>query len=146
VKEWVVVSNKSEAKIFFRENQSDSLRWYYTLTNKKARRHEFYYSRGRPGLSYAKFSGSKSPHPHSLSKEKNHADLSADKFAQTLAKYLIRARVGKKFAKLTLFAAPGFLGKLRRELASQHPDFQIQFINKNIEKMRTDTIDLRAHF
>jgi hypothetical protein len=144
MKEWVVVSNKAEAKIFNRSHRADDLKWLDTLTNKKGRRHEFFYSRGRPGLSFAKFKGSKSPHPHSLSKEKNHADLSADKFAQTVAKYLIRAHSKKKFSKLTLFSTPVFLGKLRKELTAHHPQIQIEYINKNIEKLSADMIDQRA--
>ncbi len=138
MKEWILVANRAEAKIFVRESKNNRLDWKETLENKAGRRHESEFHTGKPGFNSSHFKGDFSI--HALDSHFDHATIVAEKFAKKIIKILKRAHAEKKFQSLTVCAEPKFLGKLKTHSKNELSKLNIQWIAKDIEKGSTEEI------
>ncbi|MFZ3231001.1 MAG: host attachment protein [Pseudobdellovibrio sp.] len=138
MKEWVIVASRAEAKIFKRDNVTQNLQWIKTLINKKGRRKEREFETDKPGVSYARFAAVGTP--HNLEGRHSHAEIVSQHFANAIGNLLKTARDEKKFDKVTVFAGPNFLGKIRHETKDQIKFGDLFFVSKNIEKAKTELI------
>ena len=138
MREWIIVANRAEAKIFERDNKGQDLRWIKTFINKKGRRKERDFQTDKPGSSYAKYAAAYVP--HNLEGKHSHAEIVANHFAQVLGKFIKTAHDEKLFKKATIFAGPKFLGKIKDEVSSKVKDGSLCFVDKNIEKSDSEQI------
>jgi len=139
MKEWIVVASRAEAKIFERENKKTKIKWLETLTNKKGRKRERDFDRGSPGVSYAKFSGSCTP--HNLEGKHSHSETISNKFAHKIGHILKSNHDLGEYKKATVFASPHLLGLIKSYLA-HHPGSleSYMFIPKNLENAKIEKI------
>lgn len=112
---WILVANRSVAKLFESRSFRDDLKPLKTISN-----------------------------PYILSNEKAPHDRDADAFARHLAFMLERDRSRGRFDELVLVAEPGFLGKLRAYFGKRTGSLgNVKTVNK--ELIHVSAKNLRLH-
>lgn len=133
---WVVVADSSRARFFSAEKPASPLVEIQTLTHPASRLHEGDLVSDRPGRDRNSVVGS-----HDVGNETEAKEEEAIRFAAQVCETLDSARIGGKFRKLYIVAAPGFLGLMRKQ---QTPSLQ-KMISAEIPKniARHDIADIR---
>ena len=123
--DWVVVSDSAAAKLYCRRG--------YTLPeklavfqNESAHLKERDLTSDRPG----RIVDPKGYGAHVLDQRVTHRDSEVSRFVHQLVDYLEAGRINKSYDRLTLIAAPAFLGLMRKSLSSPTK----QLIGKEIPK------------
>lgn len=128
-KSYLVVANRSEAKIFLEKDGATTLESVTTLENDDGRASDGDLVTDRPGAVSAA-SGSV-PGVDTMSR-KDAADIEAERFAGTVADWLDKRRSTEKVYHVDIIAAPSFLGRLRGKMNKQLSDLVGYTINKDV--------------
>ena len=133
---WVVVADTSRARFFSVEKPVSHLVEIQTLTHPASRLHEGDLVSDRPGRDRNSDGGT-----HDFGSETEAKEEEAIRFAAEVCGQLDAARIGGKFRKLYVVAAPGFLGLMRKQ---QTPSLQ-KMISAEIAKniARQDVTEIR---
>lgn len=113
-KTWILVSNASEARIFFRNGIRNELTLVKELTHPESRMKNAELSSDRAGYMKGVGNGHGSKNPQSEPKQ-NEAQF----FAQQLAHELNQGRCSQQFENLVLIAPPAFMGLLNEKMDEQ---------------------------
>ena len=105
---WVVVANRTEARIF--EQTSQNLLLINKIEHSEGRALNQELKEGKPGLSFSSWSGSHSRHPMGTDHPPHEQD--AIRFSQTVYKLLHKGNNENLIGGLILVAEPHFLGLL----------------------------------
>ena len=143
---WIVSANAGRARIFAQHRGADALEEINDMVNAPAREPvratetdalgQRVDGRGRPGANAPTSENGYQPH-------QTPAQHQEERFARDVAHFLIHAHDEGRFKELCVFAAPGFLGVLRREMK----DKLAGAIKLEIDKdyTRENAEDLRRH-
>jgi protein required for attachment to host cells len=135
---WVVVADTSRARIFSAEKPAGDLVEIEDLTHPEARLHEGDLTTDRAGS--GKNGGTVS---FALGDTTSHKEAEATRFAHEVSERVEAGRVGGKFHKLYVIAAPQFLGLLRKHQSSATRQLVAAEISKNLSSQ--DSRAIRAH-
>ncbi len=113
-KPWIVVANRSEARIF--EMSEGKPKLLQKIPHNQGKAHDQELKEGKPGRSFSSWSGSHSR--HTMESEVKPHEQDAIVFATDLGETLQKARSGNLIDRLTLVADPHFLGVLLSKLDS----------------------------
>lgn len=138
MKEWIVIANRSEAKIFLRENKNQSLHCMTTLVDKKGRRHESAFQTDKPGMGFAP--GRSRVGPHALDSSFHHLEAEAEKFARVIVRALRSGQDRGQFQRLTIFAEPRFMGHLKAFAQDGLKAENILWITKDLHASNSERI------
>lgn len=109
---WILVAQRSGARIFEHEAPGESLHLVSTILHEEGRARDRDLNADRPGSSVDHNTHAQ----HGMrSEESAHERVVAD-FVRSLAKTLEAARVERRYTKLVLVAEPRMLGQLRDAL------------------------------
>jgi protein required for attachment to host cells len=134
---WVLVADKSRARIFSAEKSASALQEIKDLAYPEARLHE-------GDLTTDKSGRDKGPNgAHGVGKQQEHKLDGADKFAAEVCSELENARASGSFKKLYIVAAPTFLGLLRKHQSSTLKQMVAGEVDKNIALK--DAAAIRKH-
>lgn len=126
-KQWIVVSDAAEARIFSRDAANTDLTLVDTLEHHETRAHEGDLRTGGKGRSHDMAgSGERQSDPQTTTIEK-HADI----FAKQLAQRLKSGLNDDAFTELVIAADPSFLGRLREQLDGPLEKCVAHTIDKN---------------
>lgn len=106
-KEWVVVVNRVEARVFL----ADSMERIHRLSNSLGREKNRKFTTDKPGVGRGRLGRPSTT--HNLTGEKHPHDEAAIQFARRLGLFLKRRLDEKKFAKVKIVAEPRMAGWLR---------------------------------
>jgi len=106
-KTWVVVADRSRARIFSVETPRGPLTEIEDLVHPESRAHDRDLTSDRPG---------RSSDNHVLGTAHGKVDQQAQEFAREIADRLENGRVGAQFERLVVVAAPDVLGLLRKTM------------------------------
>jgi protein required for attachment to host cells len=121
-KTWVVVADRSRARIFTVATPKGPLTELEDLVHPEARAHEGDLTSDRLGRSSHNVMG----------KEHVARDQQAHEFAREIANRLEHGRIGAEFEKLLIVAAPDLLGMLRKAMNANVAKTIVQEIDKNV--------------
>jgi len=113
--QWVVVADKSRARIFQTEGQVDELVEIDDLLNPEGRQDDADLRQDAKGRFYGK---GKRDQAHTAEPNVTQEDHAADRFSRELMAYLEHANHEQRFGSLVMIAPPEFLGLLRRHLST----------------------------
>lgn len=109
MKTWIVVANRTEAKVFEYTNKKNSVVQYVTkLDNPRGRLRPIAINADRPG-SFT----SLQTHGTKLEKQESPTERIAQEFAIKVVDFLEGERQKQKFDELVLISDPHFIGRLR---------------------------------
>jgi len=108
-KTWVIVADRSRARIFSADTPASNLLETETMTHPIARLHPGDLVSDRPGRDRNSVNGS-----HNMGEEVNIKEEEAIRFATEVCQRLEEARIKCQFDKLYIVAAPSFLGHIRK--------------------------------
>lgn len=134
---WVVVADAAQARIFKARSEAGDLEHFASLDHPEQRAHTRDLRTGGKGEQHD--SSNTSVHqsdPQTTTMEK-HADI----FARKLADKLSKARHEEQFERMTLVAAPAFLGRLRDNLDEPTRACIEQEIDKNWGQHKVEDIE-----
>jgi protein required for attachment to host cells len=130
-KTWVVVADRSRARIFSIEKPRGALTEIEDLVHPEARAHDRDLTSDRPG---------RSSDNHVLGTAHAARDQQAHEFAREIASRLESGRNGAQFERLVLVAGPDVLGFLRKSMSSQVAKLVVREVEKNLTQQRADDI------
>jgi protein required for attachment to host cells len=107
---WVVVADSCNARFFTRKKQSEPLQEVADLVNPSARMKPSDLESDSPGRSYDSFGKGR----HAMEPKTSQKTRNAELFAKQISDFLTLHH--EKFDSLIIISAPGFLGKLRKQL------------------------------
>lgn len=110
---WIVVANKSEARIYNAQKSLQALEEVETVNNVAARMREADLTSDKAGAMRDSSAGSG---PRTYRKEETALSHSLELYTHQLSKMLGKAIDRNKFSHLLLVAEPGYLGVLNKEL------------------------------
>lgn len=113
MKNWIIIANKAEAKIFSAERSNHDLKEVKSLINESAKMKEKDLVSDAPGKSQSGFSGSGSRAMDSDNKALKHA---LDIYSSDIAEYIKKAKDQNVYDELIVVAEPRMLGNLVSEL------------------------------
>jgi protein required for attachment to host cells len=122
-KTWVVVADRSRARIFSVATPRGPLQELEDLVHPEARAHERDLTSDRPGRSTDR---------HSLGNANAARDQQATEFAREIADRLETGRIHAQFERVVLVAAPDLLGLLRKALNGNLSKLIVRTIDKNL--------------
>jgi protein required for attachment to host cells len=122
-KTWVVVADRSRARIFSVATPKGPLLEIESLVHPETRAHERDLTSDRPGRSSDR---------HALGNANSARDQQAQEFAREIAERLEDGRVHGQFEKLILIAGPDPLGLLRKAMHAPLSKLVVQTIDKNV--------------
>jgi len=112
---WVLVADKSRARVFAAASATGALEEKAVFVNPENRVPERELVTDRPGRAHSSVGGQRS----GMSGEVDARTHEAEMFAKEVAGHLAKARGRGEFDRLVLVAAPAFLGMLRPKLDAQ---------------------------
>jgi protein required for attachment to host cells len=130
-KTWVVVADRSRARIFTIETPRGPLHEVEDLVHPEARAHERDLTSDRPGRSTDR---------HSLGNANAARDQQAAEFAREIAGRLENGRTHAQFERLVLVAAPDLLGLLRKTINGNLSKLIVRTIDKNLTQQAAPEI------
>lgn len=137
-KTWVVVADRSRARIFTVATPKGPLTEFEDLVHPEARAHERDLTSDRPG---------RSSDNHVLGTAHGTHDQQAHAFAREIAERLEHGRVGAQFEQLVVVAAPDLLGMLRKAMNSHVTKMVVREMHKNVtQQSATDIRKLLPKF
>ncbi len=122
-KTWVLVADRSRARIFSTQTPKGALREIEDLVHPEARAHERDLTSDRPGRSSDR---------HALGNTNSARDQQATAFAREISLRLEAARTHGNLERLVLICAPDLLGLLRKALSAPLEKLVIMTIDKNL--------------
>jgi protein required for attachment to host cells len=131
-KTWIVVADRSRARIFSVETPKGPLIELADLVHPEARAHERDLTSDRPG---------RSRDQHVLSPPHSARDQQAQGFAREIADELEDGRHNARFEQLLVVAAPDILGMLRKTMSTSVAKTVTLEIDKNMTQH--DPADIR---
>lgn len=126
---WVVVANKSRARIF-RLGGSGGAEEIADLVNTDSRAHERDLVSDAPGRGQSFFGTH-----HGLGDGDRHKEEALKRFVRDIAETVEQGRVAGRFARLHLVAEPETLGLLRKALSTQAAALVDVTLNKDLVAM-----------
>lgn len=136
---WVVVAESSRARIFAADSPVGGLREVETLSHPEGRLHEQDLQADRPGRTFDRGGQGR----HAKEPEVSARHQSVTHFAEQIAARLEYGRTRGEYRRLTVVAAPEFLGVLREKLTTATHELIESEIDKNLVRMNGD--EIRAH-
>jgi len=133
-KTWVVVADRSRARIFSVATPRGPLNELEDLVHPEARAHERDLTSDRPG---------RSSDQHVLGTPHSARDQQAHEFAREIAERLEHGRVGAQFERLVVVAAPDLLGMLRKTMNSHVTKMVVREMDKNVTQQSAADIRKR---
>jgi protein required for attachment to host cells len=130
---WVVVADAHEARMFHGVDPRADLREFTTLTNEDARKQGDEIDTDGPGRR-SDGGGHRSAMPA------NPVEHRKREFAARVANWLEDHRTKEAFQRLTIIAAPSFLGDLRNNMSRPLQDKVVEEIDKNLTGHKVDEI------
>jgi protein required for attachment to host cells len=137
---WILVTHRTGAKLFETKGPNKPLEFpkEFAFPEGKLTGSETY--RDQPGRSFDSSSqshgGHGTSHPrHALSSEVTHRELSARKFARSLAEMLEKGEEAHHYSKLVIVSEPRFMGVLKNALSPQVAKLISRTLEKDIEEM-----------
>jgi len=136
---WIIVADAGHARVFAAEQSTSALNEIQTLTCPEARLHEGDIVSDSPGRE-RNAAGSGSHDVGHTSDAKHEAVM---RFAEQVSEVIETGRIGDRFNRLYVIAAPAFLGVLRK----QHSRATAQLVSAEIDKNLTthDAVEIRKH-
>jgi protein required for attachment to host cells len=122
-KTWVVVADRSRARIFSIATPRGPLQELEGLVHPETRAHERDLTSDRPGRSTDR---------HSLGNTNAARDQQATEFAREIADRLESGRIHAQFERVVLVAAPDLLGLLRKAFNGHLSKLIVRTIDKNL--------------
>jgi len=126
-KTWVVVADRSRARIFSVETPRGPLTELEDLVHPESRAHDRDLTSDRPG---------RSSDNHVLGTAHGKGDQQAQEFAREIADRLENGRVGAQFERLVVVAAPDVLGLLRKTMNGPLLKTVTREVLKNLTQQR----------
>ncbi|MCW8091150.1 host attachment protein [Alteromonas sp. ASW11-130] len=115
-KSYLVVANRSEAKIFQVRNNATELEPVTVLNNRDGRKSDSDIVTDRPGSISSP--SALVPGVDTMSR-KDAAEHEADEFSASVVEWLDKKRCSEKIYHIDFIAEPAFLGKMRKKMNSQ---------------------------
>jgi protein required for attachment to host cells len=115
MKNWVVVFNRIEAKIYMQSSIAKPLTPIKKIENSLGREKNSALTTDRPGLDQMRI-GKSTVISHGMTREKNPHEDAASQFAHQIALDLETERKNESFDKLILVAEPHMIGLLKKTL------------------------------
>lgn len=134
----IVVADSTRARIFTVESVHSALKEIETLTNPEGRMHQRDMVSDLPGKESGKGDAS-----HAFQEKVEPKEQKLTEFAKRVAGYLDDMRKANKLDKLSLIAAPEFLGELRNKLTDETSAKVTFELDKNLA--HHDEEDIRKH-
>ena len=131
-KTWVLVADRSRARIFAIQTPKGELHELEDLVHPEARAHERDLTSDRPGRSSDR---------HALGTTNSARDQQAAAFAREIALRLDEARTQGSLERLVLVCAPDLLGLLRKALSAPLGKLVIRTVDKNLAQQ--DAVAIR---
>jgi protein required for attachment to host cells len=136
---WVLVANSACAR-FFESESKDKLREVESLVEPNARLHYGDLVTDRAGRTKSRVGSSRS----ALQTTVDPKEQLSIAFAKTIADYLEKAFLAKKFSSLYISSSPEFLGHLREHFSSQLKRQIKEELTKDIANLNCE--EIRSHF
>jgi len=133
---WVLVADNSRAHIFFGSKSGGSLEEVTSFEHAESRMHEQELTSDLPGRAFD--SGGQGRHVMGKSVEPKQQE--AVVFAKKVVNYLEAGRKRGQYGKLYVFAAPAFLGLLRKQYTPALASVLAQEVNKDLTQMQVGEI------
>ncbi len=133
---WVLVADSSRAQIFSGNAPRDSLQEVATFTHAESRMHEQELTSDLPGRAFD--SGGQGRHAMGQSVEPKQQE--AIVFAKQIVDYLETGRKRSQYGKFYVFAAPAFLGLLRKQYTPALVSVLVQEVDKDLTQMEVGEI------
>ena len=130
-KTWVVVADRSRARIFSVDSPSGPLTEIEDLVHPESRAHDRDLTSDRPG---------RSSDNHVLGTAHGKGDHQAHEFAREIADRLENGRVGAQFERLVVVAAPDVIGLLRKTMNGPLQKTVCREVLKNLTQQRPSDI------
>ena len=111
--QWVVIADKSRARIFQTDDQLDELVEIDDLLNPEGRQSDADLRHDAKGRFYGK---GERDQAHTAEPKLTREAHSADRFSREIMAYIDNADREQRFASLVMIAPPEFLGLLRKQL------------------------------
>lgn len=137
-KHWIVVADRSKARIFTVDDPHGALQEVETLDHPEGREHARDINADRPGRAY----DSSGQGRHAMGTSVEPMEQDAIRFSKEVSEHLRAACQDGRCNRLLLVAGPDFLGLLRKQLNTP-PDVRIKEIDKNLCKF--DAREIRSH-
>lgn len=122
---WLLAANQSRARLFTGKGPQGSLEEMEILLNLTGDAAERDLVSDRPGRQ-ADAGG------HSSAHETHHKEDEADAFAARVSEFLKKAHDGNRFDRLSIVAAPAFLGLLRKHLPKSVSNTVLEEVSKDL--------------
>lgn len=135
----IVVADSSRARVFTLDSTHSSLKEIETMAHPEGRIHEQDMVSDQPGKDAGK--GGSGDHAYQEIVEPKKQEMIV--FAKRVADYLNDARKANKINKLSIIAAPAFLGELRTHLSSETSKKIVLELDKNLAHHSVE--DIRQH-
>jgi protein required for attachment to host cells len=126
-KTWVIVADRSRARIFSIATPRGPLTELEDLVHPEARAHERDLTSDRPG---------RSADHNALGSTHSARDQQALEFAREIAQRLEKGRVHAEYAQLVVVAAPDLLGMLRKTMNANVAKLVTREIDKNLTQQK----------
>jgi protein required for attachment to host cells len=137
-KHWIVVADRSKARIFTVDDPHGALQEVETLDHPEGREHARDINADRPGRAY----DSSGQGRHAMGTSVEPMEQDAIRFSKEVSEHLRAACQDGRCNRLLLVAGPDFLGLLRKQLNTP-PDVRIKEIDKNL--CNFDAREIRSH-
>ena len=111
--QWVVIADKSRARIFQTDGELDELIEIDDLLNTEGRQSDTELRHDAKGRFYGK---GERDQAHTAEPKVTQGAHSADRFSREIMAYIENANREQRFGSLVMIAPPEFLGLLRRQL------------------------------
>jgi protein required for attachment to host cells len=137
-KHWIVVADRSKARIFTVDDPHGALQEVETLDHPEGRDHARDVNADRQGRAF----DSSGQGRHAMGTSVEPMEQDAIRFSKEVSEHLRAACHDGRCNRLLLVAGPDFLGLLRKQL-NIPPDVRISEIDKNV--CRFDAREIRGH-
>ena len=137
MKTWIVVANRSEAKIFTYNNRE--VEFVFKLENPRGRLKSGDINADRAGF----FTAGGTMHGSDRSSQQSPTERVAQEFAKTLSDNLEESRIKADFEEMVLIADPHFLGLLRNTLSKDLRRLVSREIPKDLGAVTSEQIQER---
>jgi protein required for attachment to host cells len=133
---WVLVADRVRARLFFLDDDDNSLVELEDFINIDGRKPRRAFSHDRPASTLESVGSARhaiEPHTSAIEKVETH-------FAKELSEALEQGRVGHQYQNLILAAPPHFLGALRQSLSKQVRNCVVAEVHKDLSKLAAPDI------
>ena len=136
---WVLVANSAQARILTAASPSGALEEFECLAHPASRLRDQDIASDRPGRTFDRYG----PGRHGKAPEVTPREEEAVRFAEQVAARLRQAHATGEFDRLTIVAAPHFLGLLRERLGPQVSKAVVETLDKDFATLAPAEIRAR---